>query len=103
MGTFAYRHIHRRLFWGYREVQMESRQNCFIALPEKALLDLFYLTPGPVTEPFLDELRLEPWEGLDSERLMSFARRTGRGKLIRAAALAARMLRAHGEEEEERL
>jgi predicted transcriptional regulator of viral defense system len=91
LGEFLYRHLRPRLFWGYREVEIGGGESAYVAFPEKALLDLFYLTPGAIRSPFVQELRLAP-DAMDSQRLQQFAKRTARPKLIRAAALASRVL-----------
>jgi len=101
LGTFAYRHIHRSLFWGYRHVQAGQEDGGFwLAWPEKALLDLCHLHPGPITEAFLGELRLHPGDDWSDERLGEFARQAGRPKLIRAAKRVARSLQAERDREE---
>jgi hypothetical protein len=99
LGVFRYRHVERSLFGGYESLRLGGGRQCFVASPEKALLDLFHLTPGPITEAFLRELRLEPSAGVDLERLRAEAERTRRPKLVRAAALAARTLAAEREAE----
>lgn len=90
-GEFAYRHVHPGLFWGYQEVEIGPGQPAYVGLPEKALLDLLHLTPGPIRERFLTELRFSPGH-IDAVRLEQFAKRTKRSKLIRAATLAVRLL-----------
>jgi predicted transcriptional regulator of viral defense system len=92
LGEFVYRHVHPGLFWGYREVELGPGQSAYVAFPEKALLDLLHLTPGPTRRRFLAELRFSSGQ-LDPARLEQFARRTRKPKLIRAASLAARLLR----------
>ena len=42
LGVFDYRHIRENLFWGYQSITL-SGQTAFMAAPEKALLDFFYL------------------------------------------------------------
>ena len=91
LGDFLYRHVSRALFWGYREVALAEGERAYVALPEKALLDLFYLTPGIIGSSFVRELRLAP-DQVDSQRLRQFAKRADRPKLIRAAALTALVL-----------
>lgn len=86
LGTFTYRHIHRNLFWGYEQVIVDTDQPAYMAKPEKALLDLVHLTPGPIDASFLRELRLS-WSDIDSHQVKTMARRTERPKLIRAAKL----------------
>jgi len=91
LGDFLYRHMGPRLFWGYREVEVGEGERTYVAHPEKALLDLFYLTPGAIGPSFIRELRLAE-DAIDSQRLRQFAKRAARPKLVRAAALTARIL-----------
>ncbi len=91
LGDFLYRHLSPALFWGYSEVEVGEDERAYVALPEKALLDLFYLTPGVIGPSFVRELRLAP-DQVDSGPLRQFARRSARPKLIRAATLTARIL-----------
>jgi predicted transcriptional regulator of viral defense system len=87
LGRFEFRHVARRLFWGYVEVELLQGQRAFVARPEKALLDLVYLTAGGDRKEFLDELRLQNLDKLSIEALESFADRSGSPKLRRAAAV----------------
>ncbi len=96
LGSFLYRHLKRSLFWGYREVELDGGEKAFVAVPEKALLDLFYLTPGVIGASLVHELRLAPGP-LDPDRLRAFAERTAKPKLVRAMTLTTRVL----EEEKE--
>jgi hypothetical protein len=59
MGTFDYRHIKPDLFWGYHMVDSINQRKILIALPEKALLDLLYLTPSLKNEDDMLHLRLD--------------------------------------------
>ena len=56
-----------------------------VALPEKALLDFFYLRHGPVTEAYIDELRLQNLEDLDEKRLIQFAKKMNKPRLFHVA------------------
>jgi len=98
LGAFAYRHIHRSLFWGYEEVDVAGGLRSYVALPEKALLDLFHLTTGGIPAAFVEGLRLAPG-ALDPDRLVRFAKRAGKPKLIRAASLTVRLVEADRGEE----
>ncbi len=60
LGHFEYRHIHRRLFRSFDSIRLTNEQHAFVATPEKALLDLLYLTPESDNIDFLTELRLSP-------------------------------------------
>ena len=82
LGSFVFRHITPQLFNGYRQVEIVSKQHAFLALPEKAILDLVHLTPGGAAAAFLAELRLQNLEQLDLDTLQQLAIRP---KLQRAA------------------
>ncbi len=84
LGTFRYRHIRQGLFWGFTSEKLQG-QECIIALPEKAILDLFYFRPGVATADEIREMRFQNLDRLDEERLVAFAARTGVKKLITAA------------------
>ena len=84
MGRFDFRHINKSFFWGYQQVELTAGQTVFIALPEKALLDLVYLTPGSDKEEFIEELRIQNLEQIDKAVLLEFAEKTKSPKLNRA-------------------
>lgn len=81
LGTFRYRHIRRNLFWGFTSTELQG-QECIIALPEKAILDLFYFRPGVATVQEIQGMRFQNLDRLDEERLSAFADRTAVKKLI---------------------
>ena len=83
-GTFDYRHIQASLFWGYEGVAARHG-TAFVALPEKALLDLFYLKPLQPSRDCLEGLRLQTMEKINKERLFAFARRFKKPKILKAA------------------
>ena len=84
LGRFEFRHIDKDFFWGYSEVKLSEKQNAFIALPEKALLDLVYLTADGDKKEFLEELRLQNFEKLDKDALRQFTEKSDSPKLKRA-------------------
>ncbi len=84
LGTFRYRHIRRGLFWGF-EAESLRRQECVIASPEKAALDLFYFRSGEASAEAIQEMRFQNLDRLDEDRLLALARRTGVNKLITGA------------------
>lgn len=84
LGRFEFRHVDKDFFWGYSEVKLSEKQNAFIALPEKALLDLVYLTAGGDKKEFLDELRLQNNEKLDKNIFRQFMEKSNSPKLKRA-------------------
>jgi predicted transcriptional regulator of viral defense system len=84
LGSFVLRHISTKYFFGYRETEVARGQHAFVAFPEKALLDLVYLTPGGHRADFMRELRLDRAGALDREVLADFVDRFQKPKLRRA-------------------
>lgn len=97
LGRFLFRHIKKNWFKGYRQVDLGSDQKAFVATPEKALLDLVYLTPGADNYDFLVELRLQNLESLDRKTLVHLARMSRSPKLRRAVKLLERLIEEEGE------
>lgn len=85
LGSYQFRHVKKELFWGYREARFENGQIAFIADPEKALLDLCYLTPGSDSLEYIKELRIDPDGIMNPDRLLAFTGRSGSAKLARFA------------------
>jgi len=86
IGVFDYRHVKNDLFWGYRSVTF-GKQLSFMAYPEKALLDFFYLRGLSINIDYLEEMRLQNLEELDLSRLVSFAKKFHSPGVIRVASL----------------
>lgn len=84
LGRFDFRHVKKRLFNGFKLTEIASGQNAFIASPEKALLDLIYLTSGEKMKEFIEELRLQNLDKIDKKRLQKIANESGSRKLKRA-------------------
>jgi predicted transcriptional regulator of viral defense system len=80
---FEYRHVKKEWFFGYRETAVGSG-SALIATPEKALLDLVYLSHGPFSVERVDELRLQPGDTLNPRALVRLA--AGRGDRLESAA-----------------
>ena len=93
LGTYIFKHIKKALFHGYRVVDLGDRQSAFVAAPEKALLDLLYLTPESDNLDYLRELRLQNIEALNTEFLIELANRTESRKLLRASRRIASLLK----------
>lgn len=73
LGRFEYRTIKEDLFFGFRE-ELDREQKFLIALPEKAILDFFYLNTrflGKYSE--FESLRLQNLEKLDIDLLSHFS------------------------------
>lgn len=93
LGVFAYQHILNSLFWGYESSQL-SKQTAFIATPEKALLDLFYLRHILVTEEYLIEMRLQNIQKINLRKLKVFAQRFEKKNILSAAAVLEHYIKA---------
>ena len=83
-GRFLYRHIKTDFFFGFRYWQVSQTQSAFIATPEKAILDLLYLTPNGDDGAYIRELRLQNLDIIDTERLRQLIQRADQPKLMRA-------------------
>jgi len=69
LGKFEYRSVKNEMFQGFKK-ETEKKQDFFIAAPEKALVDYFYLNSqyeGNFDE--FESLRLQNLERLNPERL----------------------------------
>ena len=97
-GNFDYRHIQVSLFWGYEAVTV-NQQTAFVALPEKGLLDLFYLKPVEPSLDYLEGLRLQNVEKVNKERLLSFAKRFRKPKILQAAQMIQKYMSSYQNEE----
>ena len=96
-GRIHYRHMKRDGFFGYHQIDSGS-QLSFVAVPEKALLDLLYLTPGSESLPFLRELRLQQTEKLDIASMRNMAARLDAPRLKRSTDLLKEVLFRQEEE-----
>lgn len=94
LGSFQFNHLADGLLFGYARVEVAPRQFAFVASPEKALLDLVYLTPGADSSGYLGELRLQNPAAIHVPLLNELAQRSGKPKLIRAARLVGPLLGA---------
>jgi predicted transcriptional regulator of viral defense system len=87
LGIFIFKHLKKDLFWGYQEQEVIRGTKVFIARPEKALLDLIYLTPNSDNDAYIEELRLQRWEKINIELLLHYAKDFKKPKMERAANL----------------
>jgi len=85
LGGFQFNHMAAPLLYGYALIDVASGQRAFVASPEKALLDLVYLTPGGDDPAFLEALRLQQSDAIDATTLVALAERSGKPRLRRAA------------------
>jgi len=82
-------------------VDLSEGQQAFVAMPEKALLDLAHFTPHSDSPNYLVELRLQNLDRLDIPRLRELAERSGKPKWRRVAAQIEKLaLQEKGEYEE---
>ena len=96
-GRFLFRHLVPRRLFGFAEVEVARDQRVLLARPEKALVDLLYLTPHSDRLPYLRELRLTPADSFDLEKLQATVLRTGSRKVERAVRLLLGSWRAQEE------
>ncbi len=87
LGVFIYRHLKKDLFWGYQEQEIIRGTNVFIARPEKALLDLIYLTSNSDNYAYIGELRLQNSDKINIDLLMHYSKSFKKPKMERAANL----------------
>jgi hypothetical protein len=92
LGTFSYRRIKADYLFGFGQQEVSPNQLAFVAVAEKALLDLVYVTPGADTDAYLRELRLQHTETINGEMLEELADRMGKPKLRSAARLIRQLL-----------
>jgi len=83
-GHFRFQHIQPALFFGFQYRQVTQTQWAYLATPEKALLDLIYLTPDGDKAGYIRALRLQNLDQLNLERLTGYVQRTNKPKLKRA-------------------
>ncbi len=92
LGEFVYRHIQVEWFAGYQRVKLDNQQVAFVATPEKALLDLVYLTPGGDDERFLRSMRLQALDQIKLPQLHQLSSLTGAPRLLRAIHVIERLM-----------
>ena len=97
-GVFVYRHIKKELFWGYNSITVNG-QTGFIASPEKALPDLFYINRIKVSFAFLKELRLQNTTKLNARKLLVSAKKFNSRSILKAAKMVNEYINSYQEEE----
>lgn len=97
-GVFNYRHIKPSLFWGYRSVKLRGQVG-FIAYPEKALLDLLYFKNRSASLEFIEGMRLQNSEAINTKRLLEYAQRFGRKDILFSARLLAAYIKERRRQE----
>lgn len=84
---FYFNHMKAELFYGFELLEVDINQKAFIAKPEKALLDLIYLTPGSDDQNYFIELRLQNLEKFSMSEYEAFAKKSKSPKLMRTIPL----------------
>jgi len=87
LGKFIFKHLKKELFWGYKELEVIKGTSIFIATPEKALIDLIYLTPNSARIEYIEELRLQNTEKIDTAVLIDYSKRFKKPMIERAVHL----------------
>ena len=92
LGTYIYKRAKREYLFGFRQMEVASNQFAFVAVTEKALLDLVYITAGAQATSYLRELRLQHTDAISGETLEELAARMNKPKLRQAARVIRRLL-----------
>ncbi|RLC83475.1 MAG: hypothetical protein DRI37_10205 [Chloroflexi bacterium] len=95
-GSFLYRHIKKSMFTGYRYTELLDRQFVFLAQPEKALLDLIYLTPHSESRDYLKGLRLQNMDVINTDLLVELSIASGSPRLKLAANRLIQLIHEEG-------
>lgn len=87
LGTFRYQHIKNESFSGFKVFKDENGFNLFIAEPEKAIVDFFYLNLEKFKSGdkniFGESYRLQNLKDLNREKLVTFTKSLKSKKLIK--------------------
>lgn len=95
-GRFQYKHIKPDYFAGYQTIEID-RQKVLIAVPEKALLDLWHIENGEWTTERMASMRFQSFEMVSLKKLNKYAGMFHSPRLSRAV----RNWRAHVQAETE--
>ncbi len=99
MGVFDYRHIKTSLFWGYKSITVNN-QTGFVATPEKALLDFFYLKRLRITFEYLKELRLQNLNMINLGILFEYGQRFKKPGILSVCKMIKEYVEIKKDEEE---
>ena len=99
-GAYLFHKINSAMLFGYQLTKLETGQQAFVASPEKALLDLIYLTPNGDNPAYLRQLRLQELGQLNLASLQQLALRMQSPKLRRAAEIVTELAYIEAEEYE---
>ncbi len=91
LGVFTYQHIKLACFRGFKAVKDENGKSCFIAEPEKAMVDFIYLNLNKFNSAdpdiFEESYRLQNIRQLSCEKVHAFSRMFKNRRLAKASLL----------------
>lgn len=93
LGKFKFQRVKTERFFAFNLEDLGDDQNAYVALPEKALLDLAYLHPGGDSLPYLRGLRLQNLEQINLTSVRKLAQEFDSHKIERAAENIIQILR----------
>jgi len=93
LGKFKFQRVKTERFFAFNLEDLGDGQNAYVALPEKALLDLAYLHPGGDSLPYLRGLRLQNLEQINLTSVRKLAQEFDSHKIERAAENIIQILR----------
>jgi predicted transcriptional regulator of viral defense system len=82
-GSFQYRHIKPDFFAGYQTVEID-RHKVLIAVPEKALMDLWHIEDEEWTTERMASMRFQNFELVSLKKLIKYAEMFQSPRLVRA-------------------
>ena len=83
-GHFEYRNVKQGFFFGYRVVVIQQ-DTVLLADPEKALVDLWHLGPGPWSAERISAMRFQNQDVVDTAKLTQYVETFDSPRLLRAA------------------
>jgi len=93
MGKFKFQRVKTERFFAFNLEDLGNGQNAYVALPEKALLDLAYLHSGGDSLAYLRGLRLQNLEQINLTSVRKLAQEFDSHKIERAAENIIKILR----------
>lgn len=96
-GKFVYRKVKSKAYRGFKSVKDESGWDFFIALPEKVIIDFFYLNIDRFKKVemsmFRDSYRFQNTENLNAEKMFDFAKLFDSKELMRITQVFSNFLK----------
>ena len=95
LGEYVYRHLKQSLFFGSVALRIAGSK-VMVASPEKALIDIWHLTPGLWTAERMREMRFATSDLVDTSKLESMLDSIAKPRLLRAYELWTTILGEEG-------